>query len=222
MISKFLNLIVVILPWRIKRLILIKFYNYEIAPSSRIGFSYIFPEKLILKNGAVIDHFNVAIHIESFFCGESSYIGRSNWFTGHIGNFHFSHRKDRDPSFYLGHNSAITKSHIFDCTDKIHIGDFTTIAGYRSQFLTHGINYEGNFQDCNEIIIGNYCLVGTCVNVIGGANLPDKCILSANSFLNKKFDSKHNFYLFGGVPAKPIKTLNPNSKYFFRNEGYVN
>lgn len=222
MLNKIINLLVVLLPWKLKRKVLINFYKYEISDKAKIGLSYVFPNKLILKDNARIDHFNVIIHIDRFCCDESSYIGRNNWFTGHIGNIHFSHKKDRDPSFYLGKHASITKSHIFDCTDKISIGSFTTIAGYRSQFLTHGINYEGAYQDSKPITIGNYCLIGTNVNVIGGATLPDNCILSASSFLNKNINHQFQYHVIGGIPAKPLKSVDNQSKYFNRVDGYIN
>ena len=67
--------------------------------------------------------------------------------------------------------------------------------------------------------IGDYCFVGTACTVLGGAVLPDYCVLGANSLLNKAYDKTHQLY--GGVPAKPIESLDPALAYFTRARGFV-
>ena len=59
---------------------------------------------------------------------------------------------------YWANPVIFTKYHHFDCTSNIHIGKFTTIAGYHSQFLTHSIDLYENRQDSNSILIGDYPL----------------------------------------------------------------
>ena len=59
-----IKLIVIFLPWKIRRIILNRFWKYEIHPKARIGFSYIYPKHLIMEEGANIGHLNVAIHLE--------------------------------------------------------------------------------------------------------------------------------------------------------------
>jgi hypothetical protein len=49
--------------------------------------------------------------------------------------------------------------------------------------------------------------------------LPDFCILGAKSLLNKDFTE--TYQLYGGVPARPIKSLSRDCKYFQRTEGLV-
>lgn len=217
---KILNIFIVLLPWKLRRLVLIKFYNYHIDPSSRIGFSYIFPAYLKLDAKAEIGSMNVAIHLDRLVCGKNSFIGRGNWITGHpaSGN-HFKSNKGRDSSLTIGDHSAITKSHIIDCTDKITIGKFSTLAGYKSQLITHGINIETNRQECAPIFIGNHCLIGSSVIILGGSFLPNKCILGAGSLLNKRMTKDHSLY--GGIPATHIKTISEDSQYFHRDIGFV-
>jgi acetyltransferase-like isoleucine patch superfamily enzyme len=215
--------IVVLLPWSIKRRVLEKFWGYDIAESSRIGLSYIFPGHLKLEAGARIGHLNVAVHLESLVCGENSRIGRSNWITGHerSGRF-FSHLPGRSSSFSLGAESAVTKSHIFDCSDSISIGSFTTVAGYGSQFITHGIDLASSKQSCDPIDIGSFCLVSTRVTVVGGAILPCYSQLAAGSVLTSRLDVLKEYSLYGGSPAKWKKNLDPDSRYFHRESGFVN
>lgn len=218
--KKLLQLGVVFLPWVLKRWVLRRFWNYRIADSARIGLSYIFPGQLTMGEGASIGHLNVAIHLERMECGAYSIIERANWITGHaIDGAHFSHRADRDPALVLGEHAAITKQHIIDCTDRVEIGAFTTVAGYHSQLITHGISVLEGRQDCKPIRIGAYCLVGTGVKVLGGAALPDRSVLGAGSVLNKYHTEECAVY--AGQPAAKMKDLDPESAYFHRAEGFV-
>jgi acetyltransferase-like isoleucine patch superfamily enzyme len=218
--KRLLSLAVVLLPWRLKRWALRRFWGYQIADGARIGLSYIFPGHLVMGEGAEIGHLNVAIHLERMECGAHSIIGRSNWITGHaLGGGHFSHRTGRDPAFVLGAHAAVTKSHIIDCTDRVEIGPFTTVAGYHSQIITHGINVLESRQDCRPIRIGAYCLVGTRVTVLGGSALPDRSVLGAGSLLNKVHVEECGVY--AGQPAARVKNLDPEAAYFHRPRGFV-
>ena len=218
--KKLLALGVVFLPWKLKRWVLRRFWGYRIADGARIGLSYVFPGELVMGEGAYIGHFNVAIHLGKLECGAHSVIDRSNWITGHPPKgAHFTHRTQRAPVLVVGDHAAITKSHIIDCTDKIEIGPFATIAGYHSQFITHGINVAEGRQDCKPIRIGAYCLVGTRVTVLGGAVLPDRSVLGAGSVLNKAHAGE--FTVYAGQPAVRVKDLPPDAAYFHRPRGFV-
>jgi carbonic anhydrase/acetyltransferase-like protein (isoleucine patch superfamily) len=219
-VKKLLQLGVVFLPWVLKRWVLRRFWGYEFADGARIGLSYIFPDRLVMGEGASIGHLNVAIHLGRLECGAHSIIKRANWITGHAPDgAHFSHRTERDPALVLGAHAAITKSHIIDCTDRVEIGAFTTIAGYHSQLITHGINVVEGRQDCKPIRIGAYCLVGTRVTVLGGAVLPDRSVLGAGSVLNKAHSEECAVY--AGQPAVQVKRIDPEAAYFNRTEGFV-
>lgn len=146
MFQKILNVFILFFPWFIRRRLLIKFWGYKIHKTARIGFSYIYPKCLEMSEGAKINHFTVAIHLDTLILGYKSSIGRSNWITGFPSNttsLHFKHQKNRVSKLIIGEHSAITKNHHIDCTNKIEIGDFVTVAGYNSQLLTHSINIYG-------------------------------------------------------------------------------
>jgi acetyltransferase-like isoleucine patch superfamily enzyme len=218
----FCKCIVVFCPWRLKRLLLISFFKYDLSELSFIGFSWIFPDSLKMERNTSIGHFNVAINLQIIHMREFSSIGRNNWITGHpIKNqSFFLHQLDREGMLTLGRHTAITKHHYIDCTNKIEFGDFSTLAGCNSQLFTHSINLEKNIQDSNPIIIGDYCMIGTNVVILGGAILPNFSVLGAKSLLNKKWEI--GWTLYGGVPAKPISEINKSYKYFSRNTGIVN
>jgi acetyltransferase-like isoleucine patch superfamily enzyme len=220
--KKLLSVIIILFPWKLQRLLLVKIWKYEIHPTARIGLSYIYPKKLIMKKGSKIGHFNVAVHLDKIEMGENASIGRSNWITGFptgSNSKHFAHQVDRKSVLMIGKESAITKHHHIDCTNQITIGDFVTVAGYYSQFLTHSIDIYENRQSSNPITIGDYCFVGTNSVILGGAALPAFSVLGANALLNKKYSEQYTLY--GGVPAKPTKSISQDAKYFNRVNGFV-
>jgi acetyltransferase-like isoleucine patch superfamily enzyme len=175
-----------------------------------------------MKPHSKIGHFNVAVHLDSIVMGEYSSIARSNWITGFTTksfSAHFAHQKNRLSELIIGAHSAITKYHHIDCTSKITIGKYTTIAGYYSQLLTHSIDVIANRQDSHPISIGDYCFVGTNVVALGGSKLPDYSVLGAKSLLNKGFADA--YFLYGGVPAKKIAPIAGDAQYFLRETGFV-
>lgn len=211
-----------IAPWPIRRRILSRFFGYRFGAGARIAaFSWIYPDELFMDAGAKIGPLNVALHIHRMELGEKASIARGNWFTGHpkYSTSHFTHREGRNPSLVLGRHSAITKSHLIDCTDLVHIGEFTTIAGYRSQFLTHSIDIYASRQDCKPISVGNYCFIGTNCVLLGGSALPNYSVLGAASVLNKSHQETHRLY--AGNPAVPAKHIDEAAGYFHRAKGYV-
>mgnify|MGYP002988602696 FL=1 len=210
------------MPWKIRRLILIKLFHYEIHPTAKIGLSYIYPHKLKMEANSYIGHLNIAIHLNYIEMKKNSCISQRNWITGfpiNTNSKHFSHDPNRKSELIIGQDSAITKCHHIDCTNSIIIGKFTTIAGYSSQFLTHSIDINEGRQDSKPITIGDYCFVSTRVIILGGSKLPSYSVLGAGAVLNKSFDQEWNLY--AGIPAKATKELSKNAKYFNRKEGFI-
>lgn len=219
----FLKLFAVILPWRLKYVYLNQVFKYNLDKTANIGFAWIFPAKLEMSAFSTIGHFSVAIHLDKISLGEYSSIGRNNWITGFSTkkiSKHFKHQiANRESVLKIGSHSAITKKHHIDCTNRIEIGNFTTIAGYNSQLLTHSINIYENRQDSSPITIGDYCFIGTNVVILGGSKFPSYSILGAKSLLNKVFTDQ--YHLYAGVPAKPVNHISAEAKYFNREQGFV-
>lgn len=218
----FLKIISCLLPWKLRRPLLNLYFGYQIHPKAKIGIAWVFPKILKMAEGAYIDHFTIAIHLDEIIMGPGAFIGRNNWITGFptaTQSVHFQHQQNRKAVLLLKQFASVTKNHHLDCTNTIEIGAFSTIAGYDSQFLTHSINILDNRQDSSPIKIGDYTFVGTNVVVLGGAVLPDYCVLGAKSLLNKAYTEK--WKLYGGVPAKVLSTIPADAKYFSRENGFV-
>lgn len=220
-IDKILCIFVLVLPWPVRRFFYTNWMGYDVDHEAYIGRSIILSNYLKIGPNSSIASFNVIINLEKVIMDESASIGRGNWITGFPKNSkkHFTHQQNRKPELLLGKHSAITKNHHIDCTDSIIIGDFSTVAGYNSQFLTHSIDIYECRQDSKPINIGNYCFIGTGCIILGGSGLPDNSVLGAGSLLQKDFDE--TFSLYAGAPAKRIKKIDPAAKYFHRLAGFI-
>lgn len=216
-----IRILLLLLPWWLRRRLLQRLYGYRLHPQSRIGLAWVYPRRLVMGDGTRIGHLTVVKGLDELLMEEHASIGRLNWISGYPSGLppHFAHQSDRWPELALGAHAAITNRHIIDCTDRISIGAFATVAGFRSQLLTHSINLETCRQEARPISVGDYCFVGTACTLLGGANLPDHCVLGAHSLLNKSFTETHRLY--AGVPAAPRRELAPDLAYFKRKTGVV-
>lgn len=218
---KFLfRLIIAISPWRLRRFILNTLFGYEIDSTARMGWAWVYPKKLKMGPGASIGHGTVVKGLEELVMEENALIGRLNWITGEpMESPSFRRNLNRQPKLHIKREAAITNRHLIDCTDTVKIGEFSIIAGFRSQILTHSIHLEKSVQDCYPIEFGAYCFVGTGVTVLGGSKLPSYSVLGANSLLNRVYEEKYQLY--AGVPAKPLKKLSEQAEYFRRKIGFI-
>ena len=187
--KKIINILIIFLPWIIRRYILNKFYHYKIHPTARIGLSYIYPKQLIMGEGARIGHLNVAIHLELIQMDKNCSISQKNWITGFplSNKSNFQDFPDRKPYLIMKEDSSITKQHHIDCTDMVIVGEFITIAGYGTQILSHSFSLEKNSQACAPIQIGHHCWVGTRSIILPGSVLPSQSVLGAGAVLQKKY-----------------------------------
>lgn len=214
--------VICLLPWPLKRRVLVRCFGYRLSPTARIGIAWIYPGQLEMQAESSIDHFCVAIHLDRIQLDRDSHIGRGNWITGlstKAPSRHFRHLPHRSSSLHLGESAWVAKNHHLDCSDSITIGPFTTVAGYGSQFLTHSIDLQHNRQHCAPIHIGAYCLVGTRVVVLGGSALPSHSVLGACSLLNRP--QVEPWSLYAGQPAVLKKAIDPAAAYFTRSDGFV-
>jgi len=216
-----LGFLSLLLPWSLRRSFLEKQFGYSIHPSSRIGFAWIFPRRLVMEEGSRIGHLTLCKNIDLLHLGAHSVIGQLNWITGFPSgpHRHFAHQPDRRPELIVERHAGISSRHLIDCTARVRIGAFATIGGFRSQLLTHSIDFAAGRQTAEPIEIGEYCFTGTNSVFLGGSILPHHSILGAQSLLNKKWDEPYRLY--AGVPAKPVKELSPDLEYFRRAEGFV-
>jgi len=211
------------LPWFLRRRILQVLCGFAIDKTAYISrLALILPTRLEMGPKAFIGALTVCKGLDLLRVEEYAFIGPLNWITAFpLGTTspHFVPDPDRKARLIVARHAAITSRHIIDCTDEVEIGAFTTFAGFRSQILTHSIDLNESRQRCKPVRIGHHCFVGTGSVLLGGSGLPDCSALGAHSLLTDRYEAPG--YLYGGVPAKPIKPIDPEAKYFSRTTGFV-
>lgn len=173
--------------------------------------------------------FGTAIHVQKFVCGDDVQIRRGNSFIGPIkislGARTFVGRWNRfecgdgvvDPSqaskgykrlFACGPDCLINESHLFDVLGSIEVGAGTWIAGFASQFLTHGAGVMNR-----DIEIGSGCFLGSAVRMAPGSGISNHVILGMGSVVTKRIADDN--VIVGGLPAKVIRARGEDDAYEF-------
>jgi acetyltransferase-like isoleucine patch superfamily enzyme len=174
-----------------------------------------------IAEGAHIGHFTVVRGLQRLQVGRNGTIGHFNWISAYpVGPQQLSFRQfsERIPQLVVGAEAAITTRHIIDCTDSVTVASFATIAGYRSQVLTHAISLRDCVQSCAPVEIGEYSFVGTGVILLPGSKLPRGSVLGAGSMLRNCYEEEG--VLYSGVPAVPVGRVG-SYEYMVRKVGRV-
>ena len=220
-VSILFQCILFVMPWFARRRLLNALLNITIHKTAYIGFSIVLARSGIMHKYSKILNFTFVNEIDKFIMKDYSKIGEKNWITGSSAVLKkgYAASPSRKCEFILGVHSRVTAEHYFDCNGGVYIGDFTTIAGKDSQFLTHGIDLVENVQKADSIEVGKYCFIGTKSLFLMGTSLPDYSLLAAGAVVSKK--NREPYGVYAGVPAKRIKELPKKSKYFYRTHGNV-
>ena len=213
--------LIAVLPWPVRRWVLNTFYGYKIHRTARLGFCFPVPRHLIMEEHSSIGHLTVCTHLDLVHLKAHASIGRGNWITGFPtgGTNHFIHQPERRAELIVGEHAAITNRHLIDCTARVTIGKFATVAGFQSQILTHSIDLEKCRQSSGPVAIGDYCFVGTNCVILGGSKLPNYSVLAAKSQLATALNVE--YALYSGLPARFVQDLPPEFGYFRRTAGRV-
>jgi acetyltransferase-like isoleucine patch superfamily enzyme len=195
---------------------LLNLAGHDIHPSARMGPSlFIRVSKIVLGEKSRIGTGNIFRNMRRVELGYDSAIGQWNW----ISSAQELVVAEGQATLVLGKGSALTSRHYCDASGGIAIGDFTTVAGVRSTFITHGIDVALNVQLVSGISIGDYCLVSSNCSFVPGASIANHSLVAMGSVIAK--DAAAPGHLLAGVPAKQKKAVDTGSGYFVRSEGKV-
>ena len=214
------SILIMPLPWIIRRIILVRIFGYSFGDRSYVGRSILDANKVTLGVDACIGSLTAIRNLDELILKDRARIGSFNWIFGYLGHEHFKGATNRKSRLILGDDSAVVARHIIDCTDEVSFGEFSTLAGHRSQILTHSIDIKQNIQTCAPIVIGRYSFVGTGCILTKGAVLPGYSVVGAGSVVTNKTGGQE-YSLYVGNPAGIVKQLDPESKYFKRKKGVV-
>lgn len=219
--AAFLQIVLFPLPWPLRRRLLNWLFGFRIHPEAKVGLSLLLVDRLSLDRQSKIGHLTIIKGLQSVVLDERASLGNLNWVTAVsiASKRHFTADVGRATQLHIEQHAAITHRHLIDCTNSVTIGAFSTFAGWGSQILTHAIDLQAGRQSSAPVRVGRYCFVGTRAVILKGAVLPDRSVLAAGSVLGKAMTEEDTIY--NGVPAAPVRRIDPEGKYFTREVGFV-
>lgn len=166
-----------------------------------------------IGDGARVGPFNVFRDLARLEFGEGVLLGQWNWLSAS------RHMRDEGGpgSLEVGAQSSITSRHYVDCTGGVRIGAYTTIAGERSTFVTHGISWVSSDQTYDSIEIGDFCLLSSNVQVTPGTSVADRIVVGMGSTIAGNL-SEPGLYV---QPRAVLVKRDLDGQYFERQLGSV-
>lgn len=175
---KFKNFLLRILGWNVEKgcrlgFSLIYSLDVRLAMNSRVGFgNIVFNDKCILRKGSYIGHLNLIRGPLCIILLDKAGIGNRNKIIRAKKGVVWGRS-----IFKLGVWSKITSEHVIDCTRSVILGDYTTLAGCRSQVWTHGYIHAPQglerFRVDGSIRIGNNVYIGSSSVINSGVKIND-------------------------------------------------
>lgn len=187
------------------------FFGYKIGKRAKIGLGVIISvDRFEAGEDVQIRRRTSFIGPMTVVLGDKNIIGRDNKFmSGNRGPHETEMNYARQ--FILGTDCLINDGHIFDVMGKIEICSRTWIAGYDSQFISHGAGVMER-----DIHIGDNCFIGSAVRFAPGSSIGSHVILGMGAVVTKRIESDN--VIVGGFPAKVIRhRLNEDHFTFEKN-----
>ncbi|MFC5931857.1 acyltransferase [Cryobacterium melibiosiphilum] len=175
--------------------------GYEIDSSATVGACLFWHvDKVKIGPGASVQQFNAVRNLRLFSLEQGALLGSYNFISA-APPFAIWFPKSHHGELKMAPYAKIASRHTIDCSGRVSIGTFSSIAGHNTTFLTHSTDLRLNAQVARPIVIGDRSFVGTNSIVLGGAVLPARSILAAGSLLTAS-RSAGNPGLWAGMPAK--------------------
>lgn len=189
--------------------------GWQIGRDARVGPGlYLNLANVSLGAHSRIGPFNVIRDLSELRLGDYAVLGQWNWVSA-------ATPLVRDPTqgqLRVGDHSAVTSRHYLDCSGSIDIGAFSTVAGVRSTFITHGINWSASEQRVRPIKIGSYCLISSNCCFTPGSEVPDATVIGMGATVG--YDPTPTPGLW--VQPRASWTRDVEGNYFTRQIGFVN
>jgi acetyltransferase-like isoleucine patch superfamily enzyme len=202
-----------VLPASSVKNVLLRWLGWDVHKSARIGPSLILGvDRLVAGANSTVGPFNVLRDLTLVALGEHATLGQWNWISA-------AKPLVRDAptgQFLIGEHSALTSRHYVDCSGGVVIGAFSTVAGVRSTFITHGINWRSSRQTVRSISIGDHCLVSSNVNLTPGVKLPSNSVVGMGATLSGGGEPGQLWVQDRARFVKPVA-----GAYFTRSIGFV-
>lgn len=210
------------LPWSLRRWLLCKVLGFSIHRTARIGLSIVLADEVRIDKGALLGHLNYIGRLDRFIMGEGCVVARYNWITGlarSVETPFFRSKSNRRSDLIMGKGALITTWHLIDCTDAVEFADYASLAGARTQILTHGVDILRNRQACGRVYLGAYTVVSTGSIILKNVTIAERCLVGAGSVVVASVNEPYTWV--AGNPATFVRKIPEHSKLFHRTDPTV-
>ncbi len=185
---------------RLRSLLYSAVLGYQIDRDATIAFMTVIAVDRATIEAANIGMFNKFIGPYELVIKQGTSIGRSNEFYcgGWTAESGFA-KNGYERFCHIGEDCVVTRSHYFDTTGGISIGDRSWIAGCYSQFWSHGIGVG-----LRTISIGSDCYIGSAARFAPGASIRENNVVGLGAVVVGSVDADNA--LIAGVPAKVVQS----------------
>ncbi|GAA4811572.1 hypothetical protein GCM10023200_56710 [Actinomycetospora chlora] len=213
-----LALVAVLLPGRLRHWVHVRLLGHAIDPTAHLGHSFVDVDRLVMGPGAVIGHLNVVRGSELVRLDEYALIGHLNFINAIRRDKGFFAEVDRRLELVLHPHARIMMMHFVDASDLVELHERASLTGYWTQVMTHSYDPATARQGTWPIVIGAWSLVNTRCTLLPGVRIAERCLVAAGAVVAGPLPEP--LILYGGVPAKPLRTV-PADIGMFVNEDVV-
>ncbi|MBQ4820084.1 hypothetical protein [Aquimarina sp. MMG016] len=224
---------------------LLRLLGYKIGKNVRIGFSILKVSSLTIQDNVRIGHFNIFLN-QNISLAQNAKIGYLNFFKGPvqlildqkaaIGNRNYITRARIGVTYgesilKLGILTKITTGHHLDLTCSISFGNYSILAGIRSQMWTHGyyhsdqgkerIRIDGEIKIGNNVYVGSGCIFNPGVKVADAAHIGGGSVISKNLEKPGMYVSQGLRFIENDIKKVKSKLQNINDEYNLVEAVYV-
>lgn len=195
--KKVVQMLVWLLPACRSKNATLRLVGHDIAPTATARPNLVWGvDRFVMADSSSINRGNAIKGMREVRLGVGSSIGRTNLISAH-GAYR---RLAEGARLILGERSYITSRHELDCSGSLILEEFSALAGFRSQVLSHSIDLVRNAQTALPVRIGARSFVGARCLLLGGSSLPPRSVLAAGSVLTAS--PREEPGLWAGVPAR--------------------
>lgn len=184
----------------------LRLLGHPVRRNARIGLSWVSVDRLALADGARIGHFNLIVARRILLRSEAG-IGALNVIRAGA-SLRFAQkaalgnrnklirggvpRPFRPSVLKLGRMTKVTSEHYLEMVERIVMGDYTVIAGVRSQIWTHGWVHDetgpGRALITGPVLIGDNVYVGSGSIINCGVRIANAAAVGAGVCVSKSLE----------------------------------
>lgn len=207
-------LLMVLAPGRVRRFLAVRLLGHDIHPGAHLGRALIDVDRLVMDDGAVISAGNVIRGCELVVLERDAKMGMLNLVNGVRRDRGFYVGVDRSPSLVMRRAALITTMHVIDACARVELAPWGTLAGFGTLVQTHSVDFDRVRQDAKPVTVGDHALVMSRSVLLPGSSVPDASLVAAGGVVARALPDEPALY--AGVPAKPVRALDPGAAFFTR------